>query len=137
MSLWYESLGHCIYDSGADREARAECILSHLSMPVPRLWWERSLQEGVVSESYIDILHNLFNELQAVPALAGRIEFSLLVALSFVDEPGNLSSEPAPFSRSIEGYLSRALVALSKHPEINRLSNAIKKRSPQLEPAPL
>lgn len=43
MSLWHESLGLCLYDCEEDAEQRAKCILEHLSMDVPRFWWERAL----------------------------------------------------------------------------------------------
>ena len=43
MSLWYESLGLCLYDCEEDAEQRAKCILEHLSMDVPRFWRERAL----------------------------------------------------------------------------------------------
>ncbi len=55
MSLWYESLGLCLNDCEEDdAEARAECILTHLSMEVPQAWWEQSLKTGRVRKAYVD-----------------------------------------------------------------------------------
>jgi hypothetical protein len=45
-----------IYDCGEDKQARAECILSHFSMPVPRSWWESALKTGRVDKTHASVL---------------------------------------------------------------------------------
>ena len=67
-------------------EQRAKCILAHLSMKVPRSWWEHALQTGSISDSYIHILYDLQKELMKISALSELPEFGLLVALGFIDE---------------------------------------------------
>jgi len=73
MSLWYESLGLSLYDCGENLEQRARCILEHLSMDVPRSWWERALEEKTVTESHVDLLHDLYKELRKAPGMADWI----------------------------------------------------------------
>ena len=131
MSLWYESLGLCLYDGAEDMDQRVKCILAHLSMDIPRSWWKNALQTGTISESYVNILHDLYEELKKVPELSERLEFSLLVALAFVDNPGE--SVPKFGSvcsqKSIGEYLSNASNILIDHPELDQLGDAIKNRS--------
>jgi hypothetical protein len=56
MSLCFESLAIGICDCGENKQARAKCILSHLSMPVPRSWWEHALKTGQVDETHASVL---------------------------------------------------------------------------------
>ena len=127
MSLWYESLGQGLYDCEENSEQRAKCILEHLSMGVPRSWWERALEEKTVHESHVDLLHDLYEELQKAPGMADW-NFDLLVALAFVDPQSG-----APIhERTIEEYLNKASEILTDHPELERLGDAIQNRSLQL-----
>ena len=127
MSMWYESLGLCLYDCEEDAEQQAKCILEHLSMGVPRSWWERALEEETVPESCFDLLHDLYKELRKAPGMADW-NFGLLVALAFVDPQ---SGRPNP-QRTIEEYLNKAKETLTDHPELERLGDAIQNRSLRL-----
>jgi hypothetical protein len=88
MSLWYESLGMCFYgcDDSADLKPRALCILAHLSMSVPRSWWDNALQTGKPLATHCDILQNLHDDLLKVPELRGQINFPWLVSLAFTEK---------------------------------------------------
>ena len=119
MSLWYESLGLCLYDCGENAEQRAKCILEHLSMDVPRSWWKRALGTETVPESCVDLLHDLYKELQKAPGMADW-NFGLLVALAFVDPQ---SGEPNS-QCTIEEYLNKAKETLTNHPELKRMWEA-------------
>jgi hypothetical protein len=79
MSLWFESLSYCLYDSGDDHESRAKCILSHLSMDVPRSWWERALKTSNVSSSYASILHDMRKELLKIRVSQKRLSLAYLL----------------------------------------------------------
>jgi len=79
MSLWLQSLSFCLDDTGNDSESRAKCIFSHLSMDIPRLWWERALAVNGVDSSYANILHDFKKELLNIPELVGKIDSGLLV----------------------------------------------------------
>lgn len=69
MSLWYESLGFSLYSCGQDQKERAKCILSYLSMPVPRTWWEGALRTVRVDETHASVHHTLRMELLNAPIL--------------------------------------------------------------------
>ena len=56
MGLWFESFAIDFYDCGENKQARAKCILSYLSMPVPRSWWEHALKTGHVEETHASFL---------------------------------------------------------------------------------
>ena len=110
------------------RKRRGICILQYLSMPVPRSWWQRALETGSVSESYVGIMSDLCQILLEVPQLGGKIDYSLLVALAFADDDqkeaewrwGTVHS-----GRTLEEFLSRGRVVLSEHPELRRLGEFI------------
>ena len=127
MSLWYESLGLSLYDCGENAKERVQCILEHLSMDVPRSWWERALEEKTVPESHVYLLHDLYKELRKAPGTADW-NFGLLVALAFVDPQ---SGEPNS-QCTIEEYLNKASKILTNHPELKRLGDAIQNRSLRL-----
>ncbi len=62
MSLWYESLSLDLYDCGDNLQERARCV-RHLSMPVPRDWWDRALVTGKVDptqEKLGDVVDNAY-----------------------------------------------------------------------------
>jgi len=128
VSLWFESLSLCLYDSGEDLESRAKCIFSHLSMAVPRSWWERALLTNDIPSSYVRIIHDLRKELLNLPELGGEIQFGLLVALAFAsdhagkNEPG-LDAVDGQYS--IEEYLDEARKILIARPELGHLGRLI------------
>jgi len=131
MSLWYQSLSLCLDDCGEDAWKRARCILVHLSMGVPRSWWEHALQTGNVTKSYTNILQDLHEELVKTEEFTEDIGFGLLVALAFAD---NDKDERLPrfgtvnSKCSVEQYVSKAKEILAKRPELGRLGQAIEKR---------
>jgi hypothetical protein len=105
MSLWYESLAMGIYDCGGNKQARAWCILSHLYMPVPRSWWERALKTDQVDETHASVLRECLAALSS--AVDFDLNYGLLVALAFVEEPLNESGSNTPNSKiTVEGYLA-------------------------------
>jgi len=131
MSLWYESLGLCLNDCGEDAGERARCILAHLSMDVPRSWWEHTLQTGSVPKSYANILHDLHEELSKTVEFSEGIGFGLLVALAFADDDTDQQKPrfgTVYWECSAEQYLVKAKEILAKRPELGRLGQAIEKR---------
>ena len=74
MSLWLQSLDSCLYNYGEDLEERAKCILTHLSMEVPRSWWEHALEAGKIRGDYINLLCDLRNELIEIFKLKIKME---------------------------------------------------------------
>ena len=86
MSLWLESLSLCLYDSENETELKAKCILSHLSMDIPRSWWEKALETNNIQDSHASILQDLLKDLLRIPRLAGKINSGLLIALAFADK---------------------------------------------------
>ena len=128
MSMWLESLSYCLYDAGDDLESQAKCILSYLSMDVPRSWWERVLETNSIPISYASILRDLRKELLRVPGLPEKINFNLLVALAFADDDrekvesrfGNLDSQ-----YSLAEYLEKAREILMARPELGNLGKLI------------
>ena len=128
MSMWLESLSYCLYDAGDDPEIRAKCILSYLSMDVPRSWWEQALETNSVQESHARILHDLRKELLGVPGLPEKIDFGLFVALAFADDDkdkreSKFGYDDGPYS--LEEYLDRAREILKARPELSGLGKLI------------
>ena len=128
MSMWSESLSLCLYDSGDDPISRAKCIISHLSMTIPRLWLEKALKINSVQSSYASILRDMRKELMQVPGLDESIDFGLLVALAFADD--NTEKRESKFGYdnskySLQEYLDRAKEILIARPELGRLGRLI------------
>ena len=86
MSLWYESLMGCLQGCGNDLEKKATCIVTYLSMPVPRSWWEQAMESGTLSDNYISILSDSLAELSQVARLKGQLSYGLLIALAFTND---------------------------------------------------
>jgi hypothetical protein len=128
MSLWLESLSLCLYDSGDDLESKTKCILSHLSMDIPRSWWEKALEINNIQDSHACILNDLQKELLNIPRLDGKINSGMLVALAFADKKGmkpKYGSDDSPYS--IEEYLNEAKKILIDRPELGDLGRLIDK----------
>jgi hypothetical protein len=126
MSLWLQSLSYCLDDSGNGLEVRAKCILSHLSMDIPRSWWKRALETNNVDSSHADLLQNFKKELLNIPELIGKIDSDLLVALAFADKKGTrptYGSVDSPYS--IGEYLDKAKKILIERPELVELGELI------------
>jgi len=130
MSMWLESLSYCLYDSGDNPESRAKCILSYLSMDVPRSWWEMALETNSVQSSYASILRDLRKELLRVPGLPEKIDFSLLVALAFADDDKEKRESKFGYDDSkysLQEYLDKAREILLARPELGNLGKLIDK----------
>ena len=126
MSLWLQSLSFCLDNSEDNLESRAKCILSYLSMDIPRLWWEQALKTNNVQNSHAGILHDLRKELLKIPELDGKIDSGLLIALAFMDKKGTkpaYGSVDSPYS--IEEYLNKAKEIFISRPELNTLKQWI------------
>jgi hypothetical protein len=128
MSLWLESLSLCLYDYEDETESRAKCILSHLSMDIPRSWWEKALETNIIRDSHAIILNDLQKELLNIPSLDEKINSGILVALAFADkkrmEP-QYGSDDSLYS--IEEYLDKAKEILIERPELGELGRLIDK----------
>ena len=126
MSLWLESLSLCLYDYENDLESKAKCILSHLSMDIPRSWWEKALETNNIQDSHASILQDLLKDLLRIPRLAGKINSGLLIALAFADKrkmKPKYGSDDSPYS--IEEYLVKAKEILIDRPELGELGRLI------------
>ena len=120
MSLWLESLSLCLYDSENETELKAKCILSHLSMDIPRSWWEHALETNNIQDSHASILQDLLKDLLRIPRLAGKINSGLLIALAFADKrkmKPKYGTVDSPYS--IEEYLDKAKKILIDRPDVN------------------
>ncbi len=124
MSLWYESLGLSLYDCGDNLEERATCILDHLSMSVPRSWWEHALKTNKVDHSHASVLHDLRVELWKGINLEEPITTGLLVALAFTEQDRNRHT-------TIDGYLAKAGKVLEERQELARLGGLIDEKNLQ------
>mgnify|MGYP000144441804 CR=1 FL=1 len=128
MSMWLEILSYCLYDAGDDLESQAKCILSYLSMDVPRSWWEQALETNSVRESHARILHDLRKELPQIPGLFEKIDFGLLVALAFSDDDNDKRESKFGYNDSpysLKEYLDKAKEILTARPELGRLGRMI------------
>ena len=129
MSLWYESLGLCLYDCGENQEERGKCIVEYFSMPVPRSWWENALKTGSVDSTYVRLLQDAQTELSKLTDLPFQITSGLLVALAFINDDedyyGNRLSGGDDKMDIIEDYLKKASKVLIERPEIALLGRMI------------
>ena len=86
------------------------------------------METGRIDDSYIQILQDLYAELQAVPVLTGRVEVAALVAWAFADDEAE-EREPkfgTVYSQhTIEEYLSRAKEVMKSRPAIRKLREMI------------
>lgn len=138
MSLWNESLSLGLYDCSDNPVEKARCILAHLSMLVPRTWWEHALKTGRVQSSLAALLFDLQMELSKSLYLHEQLGPDLLVALAFIDDdesrnlPGNfgdIASRHTP-----ERYFAMAKKVLAKRPELAQVGSLIEKVTGQMEP---
>jgi len=126
MSLWLQSLSDCLYDSGDDLESKAKCIFSHLSMDIPRSWWEQALETNSIQESHATILHDLKKELLNISNLVEKIDFDMLIALAFIDKKGTVpkyGTVDTPYS--VEEYLDKANELFISRPELSELGRLV------------
>lgn len=138
MSLWLDSLVFSLsgYDGGYDGPteiAKPAVIFDHLAMPVPRSWWEPYLRRGKPRKDHVQVLLDLFNALKEFPKLQGRINYSLLVAMAFLDEEAKPSFGIQPNQQSIEEYIAAAEKVLAERPDVRRLGKVVTKMAIQIE----
>ena len=135
MSLWYESLSLALYDCGDNPVEKARCILSYLSMPVPRSWWEQALQTGDI-RNWASLLSELQMELSKSLDLHEELSPDLLVALAFIDddEPQNPSGrfDDTASKYTPDEYIAKAKKVLAKRPELAQVGSLIKKAMGQM-----
>ncbi len=128
MSLWLQSLTFSLNQSKNDFELKAKCILSHLSMDIPRSWWEQALVENNVRNSHAKLIHDLRNELLTTSESEpiGKIDTGLLIALAYIDKQGEFpkfGSSDSPYS--VEEYLANAKKNFESRPELKKIANLI------------
>lgn len=128
MSLWFESLSICLSDCESEEE-KVRCILSYLAMPIPRNLWEACLQSNKVESSSAHLLKELCQALHKMTNLKW-IDYSLLVALAFIDDEvadnkRRLDTSESPYSTDV--YLKKAKKVLDKKPELRKLGKMIDK----------
>jgi hypothetical protein len=132
MSLWLQSLDSCLYDCGKDSKERARCILAHLSMTVPRSWWEGALETGDIPDAYINILQGIRNELIETHELPKWKGFGLLIALAFADVRGE-DRKPkygtVNSQCSTEEYLTKAKKVLTERKDLVELVEKINEKA--------
>jgi hypothetical protein len=130
MGLWYESFAIDFYDCGENKQARAKCILSYLSMPVPRSWWEHALKTGHVEETHASFLRKSLAALSSAVGPGEDINCGLLVALAFSEEPSNESGLIDTNSQTtVEGYLIEARKVVAERPDLTRLGRLIAEKT--------
>ena len=133
MSEWFASLENCLsgYDP-APYYGPAELmipffIFAHLAMKTPRSWWEPCLRQGKPRKDDVGILRRLYDELKKHPELQGRINYSLLVAMAFLDDEAEPSFGSLPNQHSIEEYIAGAEKVLAERPDVRRIGEAVTK----------
>jgi hypothetical protein len=133
MSAWLDSLENCLsgYDEppyyGPAEMKGPFFIFAHLAMDTSRSWWEPCLRQGKPREDHVRILRGLFNELKEHPELQGRINYSLLVAMAFLDDEAEPSFGALPNQHSIEEYVAGAEKVLAERPDVRRLGEVVPK----------
>jgi hypothetical protein len=133
MSLWSDSLENCLsgYDEppyyGPAEMKRPFFIFAHLAMKTPRSWWEPHLHQGKPRKDHVEKLRELFTDLKENPELHGRINYSLLVAMAFLDNEAEPSFGSLPSQHSIQEYIAGAEKVLAERPDVRRLGEVVTK----------
>jgi DNA-directed RNA polymerase subunit RPC12/RpoP len=136
MSLWSQSLTESICDA-QDPTQRAKVIFEYLAMDVPRSWWQPYLVRGKPRKDHVQMLSGLFNDLKEFPKLQGRISYSLLVAMSFLDQKAKPSFGIQPNQQSIDQYIAAAEKVLAERPDVRRLGKVVTKMANTLQESKL
>jgi len=116
MSLWYESLGTCCH-SAKNKTEQIQETLRHLSMPVPKGWWQACLEDSNEIKNYSKILLEICGNITSLP---NWNNFGLFVALAFSE-----LEDITPLKYSIEQYLHSAEEVLKNRPEVQNLGGKI------------
>jgi hypothetical protein len=133
MSDWLNSLENCLsgYDEppyyGPAELKRPFFIFAHLAKKAARSWWEPYLRQGNPRKDHVRILRGLFNELKEHPELQGRIDYSLLVAMAFLDDEAEPSFGTLPNQHPIEEYILGAEKVLAERLDVRRLGKVVTK----------
>jgi hypothetical protein len=112
-------------------------IFAHLARQEPRSWWEPYLRRGKPRKDHVEILRGLFNDLKKCPELQGRINYSLLVAMAFLNDEAEPSFGNLPNQHSMEEYIAEAEKVLANRPDVRRLGKVVTKIAnalPSIEP---
>ena len=123
MSYWSRSLAESTWDL-QDSIRRAKITFVCLAMRVPRSWWEPYLRRGAPRKDHVGVLRDLSNDLKKCPGLQERINYSLLVAMAFLDEEAKPSFFQ-PNQQSIEEYVAAAEKVLAERPDVRRLGEIV------------
>jgi len=123
MSYWSESLAESTWDL-QDSMRRAKITLDCLAMRVPRSWWEPYLRRGMPRKDHVGVLRVLFQDLKKCPGLQGRINYSLLVAMAFLDDEAK-PSYIQPSQQSVEEYVAAAEKVLAERSDVRRLGEVV------------
>ena len=116
MSLWYESLGSSCQSTKNDTEQIQE-LLRHLSMPVPKEWWQSCLDDKSQIENYSEYLLEFCDK---ITELQTWNHYGLFVALAFTG-----LDYITPFQYSIDHYLNSAKDVLKNQPKIKGLGDRV------------
>lgn len=125
MSLWYQSLCWSLDGCGDNQEERAKCILSYLSLPVPRSWWEQALRSGSVDDALAAMLNDLRVVLSDAAGLGEVVRSGLLVALPFAEGASTPEPNDTASGTTVGEYLARAKRVLAERPDLARLGELI------------
>jgi len=118
MSYWSQTLG----ESTSIRKAKI--TFDCLALRVPRSWWEPYLRRGKPRKDHVGVLRVLFEDLKKCPGLQGRINYSVLVAMAFLDDEAK-PSYIQPGQQSIEEYVAAAEKVLAERPDVRRLGKVV------------
>lgn len=124
MSYWSENLAESTWDL-QDSIRRAKLTFDCLAMRVPRSWWEPYLRRGKPRRDHVGVLRVLFNDLKKCPELQERINYSLLVAIAFLDDESRPSFSVQPNQQSVEEYVAAAKKLLAERPDVRRLGEVV------------
>jgi hypothetical protein len=118
MSYWSQTLG----ESTSIRKAKV--TFDCLALRVPRSWWEPYLRRGKPRKDHVGVLRVLFDDLKKCPGLQERINYSLLVAVAFLDDEAR-PSYIQPGQQYIEAYVAAAERLLAERPDVRRLGEVV------------
>jgi hypothetical protein len=124
MSYWPENLAESTWDL-QESIRRAKNTFDCLAMRVPRSWWEPYLRRGKPRRDHVGVLRVLFNDLKKCPELQKRINYSLLVAVAFLDDEARPCFGIQPNQQSVEEYVAAAEKLLRERPDVRRLGEVV------------
>ena len=117
MSLWLQSFVWELEDEENEKKKMAIAI-KYLSMPIPRSWWEHSLENEEKLKEYTPLLKIIYEQFMIQQEWK---DYGILIALPFI---GNtLGDSPEDFNSILEN----AKRILEERPEIKALGRKILK----------